>query len=259
MDKTIRQRLSQSFGVLAAMVLLVAPGLAAQTGTIAGRVIDSGNNLPIPAAQVFIADLDLGVLSQQNGTYLLPNVPVGPRTVTVQRIGYRQITQTVTVAAGQTVVADFRIAEDAIALDEIIITGTPGGTQRRAIGNSVASVDVTDVVQDVSISGVQDLLTGRTPGVQFTRLSGNVGQGSPVRIRGIGSFTDANTNPLVYIDGVRVNNDVNAGPTVGGGDGVSVLDDINPEDIESIEIIKGPAAASLYGTEASAGVIQIIT
>jgi TonB-linked SusC/RagA family outer membrane protein len=259
MDKLIRQRLSQRLGTLAALVLLAVPGLAAQTGTIAGRVIDAGSTLPIPAAQVFIADLDLGVLSQQNGSYILLNVPVGPRTVTVQRIGYRQVTQTVTVAAGQTAVLDFRITEEALQLDEIIITGTPGGTQRRAIGNAVSSVDVTDVVQDVSISGVQDLLTGRTPGVQFTRLSGNVGQGSPVRVRGIGSFTDANTNPLVYIDGVRVNNDVAAGPTVGGGDGVSVLDDINPEDIESIEIIKGPAAASLYGTEASAGVIQIIT
>jgi hypothetical protein len=191
MDKLIRQRLSQRLGTLAALVLLAVPGLAAQTGTIAGRVIDAGSTLPIPAAQVFIADLDLGVLSQQNGSYILLNVPVGPRTVTVQRIGYRQVTQTVTVAAGQTAVLDFRITEEALQLDEIIITGTPGGTQRRAIGNAVSSVDVTDVVQDVSISGVQDLLTGRTPGVQFTRLSGNVGQGSPVRVRGIGSFTDA--------------------------------------------------------------------
>jgi len=259
MHEHIRSRLTQTLGVLAATVLLVAPGLSAQTGSIAGRVLDIGSSLPIPAAQVFIADLDLGVLSQQNGSYIIPNVPVGPRTVTVQRIGYRQVTQNVTVAAGQTAVLDFRISEEALQLDEIIITGTPGGTQRRAIGNAVATVGVADVVQDVSISGVQDLLTGRSPGIQFTRLTGNVGQGSPVRIRGISSFTDANTNPLVYIDGVRMNNDNSAGPSVGGGDGVNVLDDINPEDIESIEIIKGPAAASLYGTEASSGVIQIIT
>jgi TonB-linked SusC/RagA family outer membrane protein len=258
MDKLIRQRLTQRLGTLAAMVLLAAPGLAAQTGTIAGRVIDAGSNLPIPAAQVFIADLDLGVLSQQNGSYILLNVPAGPRTVTVQRIGYRQVTQSVTVAAGQTAVLNFSITEEALALDEIIITGTPGGTQRRAIGNTVTSVEVTDVVQEVSISGVQDLLTGRTPGVAFSRLSGNVGQGSPLRVRGTGSFT-LDAQPLVYVDGVRVNNDVNAGPSVGAAAGVNVMDDFNPEDIESIEIIKGPAAASLYGTEASAGVIQIIT
>jgi TonB-linked SusC/RagA family outer membrane protein len=250
--------MSQSLSALAAMVLLIAPGLAAQTGTIAGRVIDAGSNLPIPAAQVFIADLDLGVLSQQNGSYLLANVPVGPRTVTVQRIGYRQLTANVTVAAGQTVVQDFRITEEALQLDEIIITGTPGGTQRRAIGNTVTSVEVTNIVQEVSITGVQDLLTGRTPGLTFSRLSGNVGQGSPLRVRGTGSFS-LDTAPLVYVDGVRVNNDDDAGPAVASGAGVNVIDDFNPEDIESIEIIKGPAAASLYGTEASAGVIQIIT
>jgi TonB-dependent SusC/RagA subfamily outer membrane receptor len=258
MDKLNRQRMSQSLSALAAMVLLIAPGLAAQTGTIAGRVIDAGSNLPIPAAQVFIADLDLGVLSQQNGSYLLANVPVGPRTVTVQRIGYRQLTANVTVAAGQTVVQDFRITEEALQLDEIIITGTPGGTQRRAIGNTVTSVEVTNIVQEVSITGVQDLLTGRTPGLTFSRLSGNVGQGSPLRVRGTGSFS-LDTAPLVYVDGVRVNNDDDAGPAVASGAGVNVIDDFNPEDIESIEIIKGPAAASLYGTEASAGVIQIIT
>jgi len=258
MDKLICKRVTQRLGALAAFVLLVAPGLSAQTGTIAGRVLDAGSNTPIPAAQVFIADLDIGVLSQQNGTYLLSNVPVGPRTVTVQRIGYRQVTQNVTVAAGQTAVLDFRITEEALALDEIIVTGTPGGTQRRAIGNTVATVGASQVTQDVAISGMQDLLAGRTPGLQYTVMNGTVGTGSPVRIRGVSSFT-LGQNPIIIVDGVRVNNDTSAGPTIGSGDEVNTLDDFNPEDIESIEIIKGPAAASLYGTEATAGVIQIIT
>ncbi|MGE0160919.1 MAG: SusC/RagA family TonB-linked outer membrane protein [Gemmatimonadales bacterium] len=258
MDKLICKRVTQRLGALAAFVLLVAPGLAAQTGTIAGRVLDAGTNSPIPAAQVFIADLDLGVLSQNNGSYLLPNVPAGPRTVTVQRIGYRQVTQNVTVAAGQTAVLDFRISEEALALDEIIVTGTPGGTQRRAIGNTVTTVGVAQVAQDVAISNMQDLLAGRTPGLQYNVMNGTVGTGSPVRIRGVSSFT-LGQNPIIIVDGVRVNNSSDAGPTLGSGDEVNTLDDFNPEDIESIEIIKGPAAASLYGTEATAGVIQIIT
>ena len=258
MDNLIRTRLSQSLGALAAMMLLVAPGLAAQTGSITGRVVDAASNTPIPAAQVFIADLDLGVLSQNNGTYLLQNVPVGPRTVTVQRIGYRQVTQNVTVAAGQTVSLDFRISEEALALDEIIVTGTPGGTQRRAIGNTVTTVSAAAVTQDVAISNMQDLLAGRTPGLQYNVMNGTVGTGSPVRIRGVSSFT-LGQNPIIIVDGVRVNNSTDAGPTLGSGDEVNTLDDFNPEDIESIEIIKGPAAASLYGTEATAGVIQIIT
>jgi len=258
MDKFIRSCLKRALGTLAALTLLIVPGLAAQTGTIAGRVIDGGTNQPIPAAQVFIADLDLGVLSQQNGSYILLNVPAGPRSVTVQRIGYRQVSQNVTVAAGQTAVLDFRITEEALALDEIIITGTPGGTQRRAIGNSVASVEAASVVQDVAISGMQDLLAGRTPGLQYNVMNGTVGTGSPIRIRGVSSF-NLGTNPIIFVDGVRVNNDASAGPTIGQGDEVNTMDDFNPEDIESIEIIKGPAAASLYGTEATAGVIQIIT
>ncbi|HSH74669.1 MAG TPA: TonB-dependent receptor [Longimicrobiales bacterium] len=255
-------RLARALGAAAAAVLLLAPGAAAQTGSIAGRVIDAQSGQTIPAAQVFISDLDIGVLTQQNGSYLLLNVPAGQHTVTVQRIGYRQVEQAAAVVAGETAVLDFRISEEALQLDEIIITGTPGGTQRRAIGNQVSTVSVADVTQDVAVTNFQDLLSGRTPGVQFATLGGNVGTGSPIRIRGVGSFT-LGANPLIYVDGVRVNNATDAGPRLGesgGGSGeVSVLNDFNPEDIESIEIIKGPAAATLYGTEASAGVIQIIT
>ncbi|HUF76637.1 MAG TPA: TonB-dependent receptor [Longimicrobiales bacterium] len=245
---------------MTAALLLFAPGVMGQTGSIAGRVVDAQSGQTVPAAQVFISDLDLGVLTQQNGSYILLNVPVGQHTVTVQRIGYRQVDQTVAVAGGETAVLDFRITEEALQLDEIIITGTPGGTQRRAIGNTVTTVSVADVTQDVAITNMQDLLSARTPGLEFSRLSGNVGAGSGITIRGTGSFSSSRNQPIVFVDGIRVNNDVSAGPTVGvvGGD-VNVLDDFNPEDIASIEIIKGPAAASLYGTEASAGVIQIIT
>jgi TonB-dependent SusC/RagA subfamily outer membrane receptor len=239
--------------------LLVVPSLGAQQGgTVTGRVLDSQSGLPLAAVQVFVSALDLGGLTQQNGRYLLQNVPAGTHTLTVTRIGYRTAEAQVTVGGGQTVEQNFAMAEEALQLDEIIVTGTPGGTQRRAIGNAVAVVDVGDIVQDVAVSTFQDLLSGRTQGLQFTRLSGNVGSGSPIKIRGVGSF-DLGASPLIYVDGVRVNNDTSGGPWIGREQNVNVLDDFNPEDIESIEIIKGPAAASLYGTEASAGVIQIIT
>ena len=255
-------------GVALAALLVTAPQLAAQTGTITGRVTDSGSGNPVPSAQVFIVELDLGVLSQQNGTYTVQNVPAGTQTVTVQRLGFREASQTVAVSAGGTMVLNFAVTEAALQLDEVIVTGTPGGTQRRALGNSVTSLDVADIVEAAPPANMQELLSGRTPGLQFTRRTGNVGSGSPIRIRGIGSFQLA-TNPLIYIDGVRINNSSTAGPAVGDGGGnqtlgeqrgtSNVLDDLNPDDIESIEIIKGPAAATLYGTEASAGVIQIIT
>ena len=269
MNRRTRSRLVGALGALGTAALIAAPGLTAQqTGTIAGRVTDAQSGQTIAAAQVFISDLDMGVLTQQNGSFLLLNVPVGSHEVTVQRIGFRQEVQTVAVQAGETMVVDFEIREEALQLEEIVITGTPGGTQRRAIGNVVTQVDVGDITQDVAITSMQDLLSGRTPGLQFSRVSGNVGAGSPIKIRGVGSF-NLSANPLIYVDGVRVNNNTRAGPTLGTGFGAgddeqglgnaSVLDDFNPEDIESIEIIKGPAAATLYGTEASAGVIQIIT
>jgi TonB-dependent starch-binding outer membrane protein SusC len=254
----IRRR-SRALGGFAALTIFSASGLAAQTGSIAGRVVDAQSGQTLPAAQVFIAALDIGVLTQQNGSFILLNVPAGSHTVTVQRIGYGTSEQTVAVTAGETAVLDFRITQEALQLDEIIITGTPGGTQRRAIGNTVTSVGVSDIVQDVAITGMQDLLSARTPGLRFNVLDGNVGTSAPITLRGVGSFNQGRNQPLLYVDGVRVNNTAEAGPQIADGRQVSVLDDFNPEDIESIEIIKGPAAASLYGTEASAGVIQIIT
>ena len=164
-----------------------------------------------------------------------------------------------TVAAGASVVQDFTIEQEALALDEIIVTGTPGGTQRRAIGNSVERVQAAEITQRAVITDMQDLMAARTPGLRFGRVDGQVGGGSGITIRGVSSVT-LGAQPLIYIDGIRVDNDATKGPDTGSSAGnASALSDINPEEIESIEVIKGPAAATLYGTEASAGVIQIIT
>ena len=242
--------------VLCTALLLIAPSLGAQQVT--GRVVNQANGQPLAAVQVFIAGSGIGALSQQNGRYLLLNVPAGTHTLTAERIGYRSVTAEITVAAGETVVQDFALSEEALGLDEIIVTGTPGGTQRRAIGNAVTAVSAAEVTETVAVQTIQDLMSGRSPGVQFTRVSGNVGTGGGIDIRGVGSF-NVGGNPLIYVDGIRVNNETQTGPQLGDMKEVNPLDDLNPADIESIEIIKGPAAGTLYGTEASAGVIQIIT
>ena len=144
-------------------------------------------------------------------------------------------------------------------LDEIVATGLPHATARRAVGNAVTTVPVGDVVQAVAITTFQDLLSARVPGLRFARLSGNLGTGSPLTLRGAGSFDLARTQPLVYVDGIRVNADVAAGPPVGYGRSVNVLDDFGPEEIERVEIIHGAAAGTLYGSDAASGIIQIIT
>ena len=265
MRSGFRSRVPHGFGAMVMAFLLVVPGLGAQQGgTVTGRVLDAQRGQPIPAVQVFIANLELGGLTQQNGRYLLQNVPAGTHTLSVSRIGYRTAEVQVTVGGGQTVEQDFTMSEEALQLDEIIVTGTAGGTRRRAIGNSVTQVQAAEVTELQAIVDVQQLLTGRSGGsLEFQRLPGSIGESSTIVIRGVGSFSLGN-QPLVYVDGFRVDNSSGLGPPTptpssAGMGAMSALDDINPADIESIEIIKGPAAATLYGTEASAGVIQIIT
>lgn len=230
----------------------------AQTGTLTGRVVDEQTLQPIASAQVFIPALNVGVLTGASGEFVLTDLAAGAHSVTVQRIGYQTARADVTVVAGQGAEVQFALREDALALDAIVVTGTPGGSLRRSIGNVVSQVDAEVITEMQPVATMQQLLTGRTAGLDFDRQSGNVGQGSSIRIRGVSSLT-LGSQPLVYVDGVRVDNSPNAGPVVRNGAAGSALDDFNPNDIASIEVIKGPAAATLYGTEASAGVIQIIT
>lgn len=234
-------------------VLLAAP-LAAQTGTVTGIVTSAQNGQPISAAQIYISTLDIGVLSQANGRFALINVPAGSHTLSVERIGFRVATAAVTVAAGGTVVQNFTLSEEALALDEVVVTGTAGGSQRRAVGNVVANVAVNQITATAPVATVEDVLIGRTPGVSLIPAS-SAGGGSKIRIRGHSSMALAG-DPIIYVDGVRMNDNRTQ---VGRFSNQSRLADFDPNTIESIEIIKGPAAATLYGTEASAGVIQIVT
>ena len=240
--------------VLAMASLFGAPGLSAQTSTITGRVTETGTGEPLASAQVFIVELDLGALTQANGRYLLLNVPVGTHTVTVQRIGFREATATVLVTAGQTVALDFLVTEAAIQLEQLIVTGTAGGTRRRALGNTVARISAAAIAVR-PVTRIEEAVGSGIPGVRFIRPAGSAGGASEIRIRSSNSLS-LGLGPLIYVDGIRISTDRVFADRNGA---TSRLQDIDPNMIESIEIIKGPAAATLYGTEASNGVIQIIT
>ena len=254
-----RSYLGRAVGVLAALAALTASNVEAQqAGTITGQVVASSTGAAVPTAQVFISALEIGALARADGRYLLPNVPAGTHTVEVTRIGYRSVAQQVTVTAGQPVALNFSLSEEALQLDAIVVTGTAGGTQRRAIGNVVSVVDAAARAAIAPISTVNELLSQSTPGVMLFGLNGNLGTGSVVRIRGTSS-PRLGTNPILVVDGIRVDNSLQTGPNLRHGSQSSRMNDFDPDDIESIEIIKGPAAATLYGTEASNGVIQIVT
>lgn len=245
--------------LLAALgLILAAPGSAqTQAGIVAGRVTDARTGAAIPSAQVFIVDTQLGTLTDAEGNYRIPNVTQGTRQIRVITIGYRSETVTVSVVAGQTARADLQLAISAVALDEIIVTGTAGRQDRRAQAASVSSFNAAAINEVAPVTSVASLLQSRTTGVSIQVGSGTSGSTQRIRLRGSASINLSN-DPLLIIDGVRA--DARTSQIYGsGGQSGSRLNDINPDDIESIEIVKGPAAATLYGADASAGVIQIRT
>lgn len=237
----------------------------AMVGTVTGRVTDSRTSQPVVGATVEVEGTRLGATTGSDGTFRIANVPAGERIVIVRRIGFTSARRSVTVADGQQASADFALQQSAVQLDQVVVTGTAGGELRRAVGNVVSTIDAAAELDKSAAPSLSTLLATRAPGVVIAQGTSRLGAGPAVQIRGRSSLS-LNNSPLLYVDGVRVNNATSAGPVgVSGGLGgqnsnvAGRLNDIDPEDIQSIEIIKGPAAATIYGTEAANGVIQIIT
>ncbi len=243
--------------VMAAMVMAAPMTISAQdTGTIVGIVTDGQSNRPLGSVQVYIDGTGLGVLSNSSGRFVILSVPAGTHSVVAEIVGYRSQSETVTVSAGQTAQVNIAVTQTAITLDEIVITGTGVAIEKKKLGNSIATVDVSRL-ENTPITSFSDIIQGRTAGVVGLPGGGDTGAGGRIRIRGSASLSQSN-EPIVYVDGIRIDN--SAGGAIAAGQArTSRLDDIDPNSIERIEILKGAAAATLYGTEASNGVIQIFT
>jgi TonB-dependent starch-binding outer membrane protein SusC len=254
-------------GAMLAWLVAIAP-LAAQDARLVGQVTDATSGAPLSEVQVYLNGTGLGTLTRSNGRFVILNVQPGSYDARAERIGFQSASQRVTVAAGQAVEVNFQLSTQALGLDEIVVTGTAGAARRREIGNSITQISTAEL--PVRPTQTFELLQGAAPGVELTTVSGNVGQGQRIKLRGITSVAQSN-QPLIYVDGVRIMN--GAFPVSQGGDQynstnagnrgsavtVSAIDQINPNDIERIEVIKGSAATTLYGTQASSGVIQIFT
>lgn len=245
------------------LVSFALPGtlLAQGTGTVEGTVIDAASQRPMANVQVSIqgTGATVGALTNAQGTFRIPNVALGQQTVRARLIGYAATTATVQVTAGAIARVAIQIRQSAIELSAVVTTGTGGSqVEARKLGNTVATVEMP---ANAPISNFSDALQGREPGVMMLPSSGATGEGSRIRIRGNASLSQ-NNEPIVYVDGVRIDNGGGFGGGfvgTGGGGRPSRLDDINPASIEKIEVLKGAAAATLYGTEASAGVLLITT
>jgi TonB-dependent starch-binding outer membrane protein SusC len=248
-------------GLLAALTAVALMALpfgtaeaAAQEGTIMGQVVERGTLQPVRSAQVMIPALQIGTLTGPNGRYVIENVPAGTHTVQIQSLGYETTNQEITVVAGQEVELDFQIASRAVALDELVVTGAGVVQERRQLGQTIASISTADI-EDAVATSMSELLSGRISGMT-TAPMGEVGQSAPIVLRGVVSLSQRN-DPVIYIDGIRMDNTHTTTGTTNLNR--SPLNDINMADVERIEVIKGAAAATLYGTEASSGVIQITT
>jgi len=237
-------------------LLLTPTGVAqAQGGTISGVVLDRGQT-PLPNAQVTVQGTRLGSQTDANGRFRIAGINGTSVVLEIRRLGYKMTTTTASVGT------ETRVSMEpaSINLDAVVVTGQPGSTVKRTLGVDIVQIDASSVTAKAPIDNVQNLINGRAPGVTILQNSGVIGSGATVRIRGVSSFSLSN-QPLIYVDGLRVDNAQGTGP-VNQSFGASTTtrwNDFDPDDIESIEIVKGPAAATLYGTEAANGVIQIIT
>jgi TonB-linked SusC/RagA family outer membrane protein len=244
---------------MALCILLVTPAIAtAQQATISGRVTAEGTNEVLSEARVFLVGTTLGVATGPDGRYTLRNVPAGAAQVRVIRVGFLEQKKPIAVTAGDTARLDFTLKQAVVQLQELVTTAT-GQQLRSEIGNSIASIsNVGKRVEEMPVTDIAGLITGKAPGVIV--LPGSMtGTAPTIRIRGVSSLSLSNA-PIWVVDGVRFNS--SAFSALGAGGGMinsSNLNGLNPEDIEDIEIVKGPSAATLYGTDASNGVIVVTT
>lgn len=256
-------KVSRVIATALAAALVSSPLVAQQaTGSVKGRVTERGTSQAIPGVNVIIlvGGARLGGITDNSGTYVVRSVPAGDVTVRALRIGYAPDTARVNVPAGGEVTADFTLEKVATQLEAVVTTAT-GDQSRREIGNVIASVAVDSLAGRAPVTTVSEVLQARTPGVQIIQGSGNTGSSPSIRIRGTSSLSLSN-EPLIIVDGVRVDNS----PQPTAVQGASVITtrvnrfgQFNADEIESIDIIKGPSAAALYGTAAANGVVVIKT
>lgn len=246
------------WGLTLALVMGLDPVSAfAQVGSVTGRVRDAATLQPIPSAQLQILSTQQGGLTNANGQFLINNVPVGPQQIQVIVLGYGSQTQDITVQSGQVTEVNFDLSSEAISLEELVITAT-GEQRARQISNKVTQLNGADLAASAPVTDLSDLLVGKSAGVQIIGASGAIGTGSRIRIRGSSSISLSN-EPVIILDGIRIESNPNSSSIGVGGQSASRLSDINPEEIESIEVVRGPSAATLYGTDAANGVIRITT
>jgi TonB-dependent SusC/RagA subfamily outer membrane receptor len=247
----------EQFGIVASGTMVDS---RSATGTIAGRVVDSAGGQGLGRATVKVQGTKLTAVTSDSGTFTLRDVPEGDQVVVVRLFGYRPVNRIVTVKAGEPIRVHIALAVAPSILSGVVTTAT-GQQRRMEVGNDITTLNVDSIRQVAPITSVTDLLESRVPGLTVVHSSGTPGDPSRLRLRGPGSITGSN-DLIVFVDGVRVyaaQSEKRSGNLTGPFAAPSPLDQIDPNNIETIEVLKGPSASSLYGSDAANGVVVITT
>jgi TonB-linked SusC/RagA family outer membrane protein len=251
----MRFNIIRNLGAALVLALILAPPLAAQQASVTGTVTDQVSAQPLAGVRVSIVGTARAAFTNQEGRYTITAVPAGTQRVLAAIIGFGALTQAVEVPAEGSATVNFALKASAVALDVLVVTAT-GEQRARELPNSIGNINAADITEKAPVTNMADLLNSRTPGLIVTSAGGTTGAGARVRIRGSNSVSLSN-EPVIYMDGVRLDNGANSSSIGVGGQLPSRMNDINPEDLETIDVVKGPAATALYGTTAANGIIQI--
>ena len=222
-------------------ILLFTAQLAYSQGSVSGTVTDARTGEPLPGVSVVLSELQLGTPTDPDGEYEITGIPSGTYTLTVTYIGYTRYTQEIQIGNSE-VVQDIALEQDILGLEEVVVTGVGSGTQTTKLGFSVSKIDGSNL-EEVPATNLGSAIQAKVPGVTIVKASGDPSAAASIRLRGSTSI-NGDQSPLIIIDGVITDGS---------------LSDINMQDVESIEVVKGAAGSSLYGSLAGNGVIQIIT
>ena len=240
---------------LFAAAFVLPADAAAQTGTVTGVVEDSASGAPVEGAQVQLVGTDIGGLTASNGRFLLTNVPAGSYTLSVTHVAYATAQTPVEVVAGRTTVVGVAVRATALELPGLVVVGY-GERRRIEVTSAIETVDGEDLT-NIPTASVESALQGRAAGVQVVQNAGNPGNAPTVRVRGSSSIS-ADNQPLYVVDGVPILRDNYSQLGMGGQD-LSGVTGLNPDEIASIDILKDASAAAIYGSRGSNGVVLITT
>src|SRR2546423_4111260 len=241
--------------VVAAALLPLRTAHAQGTGTLRGTVVDSTTQQPVGGAQVQLVGTNRVTFTDASGVYRFTGVTAGSATVRVQKIGFAQQTVSANVGDGATAGADVMLRAVIPTLSQVVVVGY-GSSNRSEVTGALTTVSASDI-RNTPIAGIDAALQGKAAGVQVTQNAGNPGNGISVRVRGSSSLTASN-QPLYVVDGVPVQTGDFSQVGFGGQD-LTAVTNLNPDEIESITILKDAASAGIYGSRASNGVVMITT